>query len=68
MQQIEPPHEKVGDSNYHQIGVIDNMAGIPRQDEDTAGNDHAKDFGERVKKEITVKARQIEAKKHQGPD
>jgi hypothetical protein len=63
MQQIDAADEKVGDPDDHEIGIIDDLAGIPGQDKYAASDDNAEDLRQAVEKEVAVKIGQVEAKK-----
>ena len=67
VQQIDSPHKKVGNTYNHQVGVIDNVAGIPGQDKDTASDDQAEDFYQAVEKQEVVKACQMSPSRKRAP-
>jgi hypothetical protein len=62
MEQVHSTYEQIGDSNEKEIAVGNKMAGIPCNNEDSAGDDDTEDFGKTVKKKIAIQTGQIQSK------
>jgi hypothetical protein len=65
--QQQQSDEEIGDAEEQEVVVLDQPAGVPGDEEDRAGHHHAEEIDERVKEEVAVAGRGVEAEQHPRP-
>jgi hypothetical protein len=61
MNKIQPPHEKIGDSNQEEIVVTDKLSRVPGDHEYAAGNNDREEFGNTMEEKVIIEAAEIES-------